>query len=56
MAKKINSMVRMTATANSILERRKQRASPRIDPKVPGAKEMFPIKHPVAKNMTDFCL
>jgi hypothetical protein len=56
MAKKTNIIVNGTATDKSILERRKQSGSPRIDPNVPGAKEMFPIKQPVARNMTDFCL
>jgi len=39
-----------------IFERKKQSGIPSIDPKVPGAKEMFPIKQPVARNMTNFCL
>jgi hypothetical protein len=56
MAQKINIRVNKTAIAKSISERKKQRGSPRTDPKVPGAKEMFPIKKPVARNTTDFCL
>jgi len=43
MAHKINIRVNKTAIEKSIFERKKQRGSPRIDPKVPGAKEMFPI-------------
>jgi len=55
MAKKTKITVKSTATGQSILQRRKQRGSPKIDPNVPGAKGMFPIKQPVARNMTDFC-
>jgi len=43
MAHKINIRINKTAIEESIVERKKQRGSPRTDPKVPGAKEMFPI-------------
>jgi len=55
MAKKIKITIKNTAINKLVLEKRKQSGSPRIDPNVPGAKEMFPIKQPVARNMTDFC-
>ena len=56
MANKINVIVKTSATVNSIFARMKQSGSPRIDPNVPGATDKFPIKQPVAMNMTDFCL
>ena len=56
MAKVINITAKKTATKSSVLDRKKQSGSPRIVPKVPGAKGMFPIKQPVAKNMTDLSL
>ena len=43
MAHKINIRVKKTAIEKSIFERKKQSKSPRTDPNVPGAKEMFPI-------------
>jgi len=43
MANKMNIRVNKTAIEKSIFERKKQRGSPRTDPKVPGAKEIFPI-------------
>ena len=54
MAKIINIAVRRTAIEKFVLDKRKQSGSPRMVPKVPGAKGMFPIKQPVARNMTDF--
>ena len=54
MAKTINSTVRKTASEKLVPDRKKQSGSPRMVPKVPGAKGMFPIKQPVARNMTDF--
>jgi hypothetical protein len=43
MANKMNIRATKTAIENSTFERKKQKGSPRTDPKVPGAKEMFPI-------------
>jgi hypothetical protein len=40
MAKKINIKINRTATDNLVLDRKKQRSSPTMDPKVPGAKGM----------------
>jgi len=55
-AHRINIKVKSTAAEKPIFDIKKQSGSPRIDPKVPGAKEIFPIKQPVARNMTNFCL
>jgi len=38
--KKINIKIKGIATDNLVLDRRKQRGSPTMDPKVPGAKGM----------------
>ncbi len=56
MSKSINITAKKTAIGSSVLDRKKQSGSPRIVPKVPGAKGLFPIKQPVAKNMTDLSL
>jgi len=56
MAKKINIKIKRIATDNLVLDRRKQRSSPTMDPKVPGAKAMYPAKKPVASAMTDLSL
>ncbi|MCG2829539.1 MAG: hypothetical protein L6302_00635 [Desulfobacteraceae bacterium] len=56
MAKKINIKIKRIATDNLVLDKRKQKGSPTMDPNVPGAKGMYPAKQPVASTMTDFSL
>lgn len=55
-ANRINSAVQITATNRSIFDRKKAIGRPAIDPKVPGAKGIFPTKQTVARRITSLCL
>ena len=56
MEKIINTTRQKIAASSPVLDKIKQSKIPASDPKVPGAKGIFPIKQPVAINKTTFSL
>jgi len=56
MEKIINIIIQRIAASTLVLDKMKQSKIPAIDPNVPGAKGIFPIKQPVAINKTAFSL